>query len=66
LGFAVSTLLSYASIWVVREVHHREKLTPYECGFSPIRKLNQPFSVRFFLMAILFLVFELEVVTIFP
>ena len=51
---------------LIKEVYEKEKLTPYECGFSPIRKINNPFSIRFLLLAILFLVFELEIVYLFP
>ena len=44
----------------------KEKLSVYECGFSPIYQPGKPFSVRFFIIAILFLVFDLEIVLLFP
>jgi len=43
-----------------------EKLSPFECGFSPKYTPRLPFSMRFLLIAILFLVFDVELVVIFP
>jgi NADH-quinone oxidoreductase subunit A len=43
-----------------------EKLSAYECGFMPIGDARQPFHVRFYLVGILFLLFDLEVVFLFP
>ena len=44
-----------------------EKLTSYECGFSPIHgQTRAPFSIQFYLVAILFLVFDLEILLVSP
>jgi NADH-ubiquinone oxidoreductase chain 3 len=43
-----------------------EKVSTYECGFTGIGDTRQRFSVQFFLVAILFLVFDLEVILLFP
>jgi len=43
-----------------------EKVSPYECGFSPLGDARQSFSVQFYLVALLFLIFDLEVLFIFP
>lgn len=43
-----------------------EKLTPYECGFGAFEDARMKFDVRYYLMAILFIVFDLEIAFIFP
>lgn len=43
-----------------------EKLSPYECGFEPFGDARGRFDVRFYLVAILFIIFDLEVAFLFP
>lgn len=44
-----------------------EKVTPYECGFSPVYgQTRNPFSIQFYLVGILFLVFDLEILLTYP
>lgn len=45
---------------------YSEKLTPYECGFDPFEDARNQFDIRFYLVAILFLVFDLEASFLFP
>ena len=44
---------------------NEEKLTTFECGFSPVEQARQKFSIHFYLVGILFLVFDLEVLLLF-
>ena len=43
-----------------------EKLSPYECGFEPFGDARAPFDVRYYLVAILFILFDLEIAFLFP
>merc|ERR1712168_412804 len=60
LVFLLGMLFSYRSFF------RREKRTPFECGFEPKRSARLPFSTRFFLLAVIFLVFDIEVVLVLP
>nr|YP_009419996.1 NADH dehydrogenase subunit 3 [Thermophis baileyi]ASM80954.1 NADH dehydrogenase subunit 3 [Thermophis baileyi] len=42
------------------------KLSPYECGFDPLGNARTPISIQFFLVAILFILFDLEIVLLLP
>jgi NADH-quinone oxidoreductase subunit A len=43
-----------------------EKLSPYECGIDPVGSAHERFSVKFYLIAMLFVIFDVEVVFLYP
>lgn len=45
---------------------YKEKLSAYECGFNPFEDARLPFDVRYYLVAILFIIFDLETAFLFP
>jgi NADH-quinone oxidoreductase subunit A len=63
-AFGVGTLLISALIRPNRP--DSEKLSPYECGIPPLVKAGEHFSIRFYIVAILFLLFDVEGVFLFP
>nr|YP_010410231.1 NADH dehydrogenase subunit 3 [Tapes dorsatus]YP_010555896.1 NADH dehydrogenase subunit 3 [Tapes conspersus]URH16442.1 NADH dehydrogenase subunit 3 [Tapes dorsatus]UYR95128.1 NADH dehydrogenase subunit 3 [Tapes conspersus] len=46
--------------------YESDKMISFECGFDPLSSSRIPFSLRFFLLALLFLVFDLEMILLFP
>ena len=63
-GMAVAMIA--ASFVLARQNPNSEKLSPYECGFEPFEDARVRFDVRYYLVAILFIIFDLEVAFLFP
>ena len=63
-GIAVAMIL--ASVVLAKQSPNSEKLSPYECGFEPFEDARMRFDVRYYLVAILFIIFDLEVTFLFP
>ena len=68
LGIAVglAAIIVLASFIVARQKPDSEKVSAYECGFAPFNDARRQFDVRFYLVAILFIIFDLEVAFLFP
>ena len=68
LGIAIglASVIVLASLITARQKPDSEKLSAYECGFEPFEDARIKFDVRFYLVAILFIIFDLEVAFLFP
>ena len=68
LAFGVMPIVTGSIVTRLLGVHrpNSEKLTPYECGFEAFEDARMKFDVRYYLVAILFILFDLEIAFLFP
>lgn len=59
-------VITAARILSTKSNYDREKTSPFECGFDPKNNARIPFSLRFFILAIIFIVFDIEIVLLIP
>nr|UYK52137.1 NADH dehydrogenase subunit 3 [Asicimbex sp. CSCS-Hym-MC0132] len=59
-------IMFIASMLSKKSLYDREKNSPFECGFDPISMTRMSFSIRFFLIAVIFLIFDVEIALLLP
>jgi NADH-quinone oxidoreductase subunit A len=68
--FAVATILSTIIVilprFLARQNPQKDKLSSYECGFEAIGEAHNMFDVKFYIVAILFIIFDLEIMFLIP
>ena len=70
IAISLSLIISIGLFFVVfffqNANNDLEKISAYECGFHPFEDTRQKFNIRFYLVAILFIIFDLEIIYLFP
>lgn len=66
LGILISAVLLIISYLITIHNPDPEKVSAYECGFEPFEDARNKFDVRFYIVAILFLIFDIEIAFLFP
>lgn len=69
MSFIIAFLISlqlFAAFWLAVSNRSLEKLFPYECGLEPIGDARMKFSILYYLIGILYLIFDLEIILLFP
>ena len=66
LSFLLSCIILLLSVLLASQNPYYEKVSAYECGFEPFEDARNKFEVRFYIVAILFIIFDIEIVYMLP
>ena len=66
ISLFISSIILLLSYQLAIQLPDAEKTSAYECGFEPFEDARNRFDVRFYIVAILFLIFDIEVAYLFP
>lgn len=66
ISFSLSIGLVLLSLLRARQNPYAQKNAPYECGFEAFENARIPFNIHFYLVALLFIIFDLEIAFLFP
>ena len=66
ISVLITVLIIGASYFLVRQNPESEKLSAYECGFEPYEDTRDTFDIRFCVIAILFIIFDIEIMYLIP
>jgi len=62
IAFLLSLIIFFLSYFLIKTKVETEKFTSYECGFEPFNDARSKMDIRFYVIALLFLIFDLEIV----
>jgi NADH-quinone oxidoreductase subunit A len=65
-SFILGLVIFFLSYFIALQNPDSEKISAYECGFEPFEDARNKFDVRFYIVAILFIIFDIEVIFLFP
>ena len=63
--FLIGILLGLTIVLILQKPYS-EKISPYECGFNPFEDARNKFEIRYYIIAILFIIFDLELLFLYP
>jgi NADH-quinone oxidoreductase subunit A len=66
MALIIAAIIFIFSFILIKKNSYSEKLMPYECGFEPYEDTRNIFNVQFYLVALLFLIFDLESLYLYP
>jgi len=66
VALLISLLLLFLASFLNPKTYNRAKLTGYECGFEPFGDARMKFNIHFYMVAILFIIFDVEIAFLFP